>query len=58
MKLNHFKEILRYEIVKWLVHPQEQHSTGFTTQACLPGISTEADTGTDTETDMDTVWIH
>ena len=30
------------------------HSTGFTTQACSPGIFTETDTEIDAETDVET----
>ena len=36
-----------------LVHSQEQHSAGFTTQVCSPEIVTE----TDTETDIDKLII-
>ena len=43
-----------YVIINWLVHPQEEHSTWFTTHVCSPGIFTETDTETDAETDIET----
>ena len=54
MNLNHLKEILTYVIINWLVHPQKNHSTWFTTHVCSPGIFTETDTETDAETDVET----
>ena len=54
MNLNHLKGILMYVIINWLVHPQEEHSTWFTTHVCSPGIFTETDTETNVETDINT----
>ena len=58
MNLIHLKEMLRYVIIK-MVSPSTVITFNLVYHSsCLPGISTETDTGTDTETDMDTVWIH
>ena len=42
-----------YVIINWLVHPQKNHSTWFTTHVFSPEIFTETDIETDIDTDMD-----